>query len=178
MQPCAMNKIDSRPIALIGLPGAGKTTIGKNLARLTKMDFFDTDQVIESKIKCSIKKFFNQAGEAAFRELESKVIDELSRHQKCIISTGGGAVLRASNRNCLKEHFYCIYLRATPHELFRRLRNDQKRPLLQVQDPLYEINNLYLIRDPLYLEVADLIIDTGRPNIGVLAASIVKLIYN
>ena len=160
------------PIALVGLPGAGKTTVGKHLARSSGMSFYDTDQLIEVRLGCTVRKFFEEHGESAFRKIESATLAELGAKQNCIISTGGGIVLAEENRVCLKTRFRCVYLRATPQDLFRRLRNDKKRPLLQVADPMQVIKELFAIRDPLYTEVADVIVDTGRPPIGALVKSI------
>lgn len=162
----------SCPIVLVGLPGAGKTTVGRNLARSGGLDFLDTDQMIESKIGCTIREYFEQNGEAAFREVESLTIEGLIGRGGCVISTGGGAVLADKNRQILAKYFHCIYLRATPEDLFRRLRHDRKRPLLQVADPLQTIKQLYLVRDPLYLEVAKLVVDTGRPSVRTLVETI------
>ena len=157
---------------LVGLPGAGKTTVGRSLARIVGMDFLDTDQIIESKIGCSIRDYFDRKGEAYFREIESSTIEELIGSSRCVVSTGGGVVLDGGNRQVLKQFFNCIYLRATPEDLYRRLRYDRKRPLLQVSDPLQTLRQLYTVRDPLYMEVAKIVVDTGRPSVGTLVESI------
>lgn len=167
-----MNLVPLFPIALVGLPGAGKTTVGRNLARRSKLNFLDTDQIIESKIGCSIREFFETHGENSFRIIESSTIQELAGSTGCVIATGGGVVLNSVNRQLLLQHFNCIYLRSTPEDLFRRLRHDKKRPLLQVPDPLQTMRDLYSVRDPLYMEVAKVVVDTGRPSVGTLVDSI------
>jgi len=155
-------------IALIGLPGSGKTTVGKQLARRLQLSFVDSDHVIERRIGCPIKAYFEREGEDAFRELEQAVIDELTRAASCVLSTGGGVVLRPANRQCLHQRAKVFYLRSTPEELFRRLRHDRSRPLLQVADPLQRLRDLYAQRDPLYREVAHFVIETGRPSVATL----------
>ena len=171
-----MNESISHPlaIALVGLPGAGKTTVGRSLARHIGFKFIDSDQVIETRIGCTIREFFEQKGEAAFRQMESDVIEELTRQSNCVLSTGGGAVLMEANRYHLAHHCRCVYLRATPQDLYRRLRYDKKRPLLQVADPMKAIADLFEIRDPLYLQVATVIVDTGRPSVATLVETIMK----
>lgn len=155
-------------LTLIGLPGAGKTTVGRQLARRLQIPFVDSDQVIEERIGCSIRAFFEREGEAAFRDIEEAVIDELTQGAPCVLSTGGGAVLRPANRRRLRQRGRVFYLRSTPEELFRRLRHDRTRPLLQVADPLARLRELYAARDPLYCETAHYVIETGRPSVATL----------
>ena len=158
---------------LVGLPGAGKSTVGRQLARRLQRPFFDSDQVIEQRLGCSIREFFEREGEHGFRDLEAEVIEELTGLPQAVISTGGGAVLRAENRQRLRDRGQVVYLRAHPDELFRRLRHDKKRPLLQVADPLQRLRDLYAERDPLYRETAHFIIETGRPSVSSLVNMIV-----
>ncbi|MGQ9724753.1 MAG: shikimate kinase [Tepidimonas sp.] len=155
-------------VYLIGLPGAGKTTVGRQLARRLQLPFVDSDQVIEGRIGCTIRAFFEREGEAAFRDLEQAVIDELTRGDPCVLSTGGGAVLRPDNRRHLRERGRVFYLRSTPDELIRRLRHDRTRPLLQVADPVQRLRELYAARDPLYRETAHHVIETSRPSVATL----------
>lgn len=159
-------------IACIGLPGSGKSTVGRQLARRLNLRLLDSDQILEQRIGCSIRQFFEREGEAAFRDLESDVIDELTRGDAGVISTGGGAVLRAENRKHLHARTQVVYLHSLPDEVFRRLRHDRSRPLLQVADPLNRLNELYATRDPLYRETAHWIIETGRPSVAALVQSI------
>lgn len=160
-------------VALVGLPGAGKSAIGRRLGQRLQLPFVDSDHVIESRIGCSIRDFFEHKGEAAFRDVEQAVIADLARTEKGIVATGGGAVLREANRLCLHTGFHVVYLRATPEDLFRRLRHDVKRPLLQVADPLARLHDLHTVRDPFYREVAHDVVDTGRPSIGMIVNIIV-----
>jgi shikimate kinase len=147
--------------------------VGRQLARRLQIPFFDADQAIERRLRCSIREYFEQEGEDAFREHEEGVIADLCQEPSGILSTGGGAVLRAANRQQLHEHSYVIYLKANPEELYRRLRQDVKRPLLQVADPLVRLRDLFALRDPLYTQTAHFTIETGRPSVATLVNMIV-----
>jgi shikimate kinase len=155
-------------ISLIGLPGSGKSTVGRQLARRLQLPFFDSDHVIEQQLGCSIRAYFEREGEARFRDVEQSVIDELTQKPKCVLSTGGGVVLRPANRQHLHERSQVVYLNSSPEELYRRLRHDTSRPLLQVADPLDRLRELFTQRDPLYREAAHFIIETGRPSVPTL----------
>ncbi len=155
-------------ISLIGLPGSGKSTVGRQLARRLQVSFSDSDHAIEVQLGCSIREYFEREGEDRFRDVEESVIDQLTRDQKGVLATGGGAVLRASNRQHLRERTQVVYLSSSPDELFRRLRHDINRPLLQVADPLGRLRDLYAVRDPLYRETAHFVIETGRPSVATL----------
>jgi len=159
-------------LALVGLPGSGKSTVGRQLARRLQLPFADSDQVIEQRLGCPIRVFFEREGEERFRDIEAAVIDELTQ-QPGVLSTGGGAVLRAANREHLRSRGKVVYLKSTPEELFRRLRHDTQRPLLQVSDPLQRLRDLYAARDPLYRETAHFVIETGRPSVATLVNMIV-----
>jgi shikimate kinase len=158
---------------LVGLPGSGKSTVGRQLARRTQLPFFDSDHAIESQLGCSIREYFEREGEERFRDVEESVIDKLTQNEKGIISTGGGSVLRAANRRNLKDRGQVIYLKSSPDELFKRLRHDMNRPLLQVADPLGRLRDLYATRDPLYRETANFVIETGRPSVATLVNMII-----
>jgi len=153
-------------ISLIGLPGSGKSTVGRQLARRLQLPFMDSDHVIEQRLGCSIREYFERDGEARFRDIEEATIDELTQVTNGVLSTGGGVVLRPNNRQHLRERTHVIYLNSVPDELFRRLRHDKNRPLLQVADPLQRLRDLYTVRDPLYRETSHFIIDTGRPSVA------------
>ena len=155
-------------ISLIGLPGGGKSTIGRHLSRRLGVAFIDTDAVIEQRICCSIRAFFEQEGEDRFRDVESAVLAEIIESTHGVIATGGGIVLRERNRHLLHDKTVCVFLRSTPEELFRRLRHDLKRPLLQVADPLARLRELQRQREPLYEQAAHFIVQTGRPSVPTL----------
>jgi shikimate kinase len=156
-------------ISLVGLPGSGKSTVGRQLARRLGVGFTDSDHVIEQRLGCSIRLYFEREGEDAFRDVEQAVIDDLTQHHQGVLATGGGAVLREANRRHLHERGHVVYLRSSPEEVFRRLRHDVNRPLLQVGDPLSRLRELYEARDPLYREAAHFVIETGRPSVATLA---------
>lgn len=160
-------------IALIGLPGSGKSTVGRQLARKLQLPFFDSDHVIEERLGYSIRQAFERDGEDCFRDLEESVLDELTQISDAVISTGGGSVLRAATRQRLRERGQVVYLNSTPEELFRRLRHDVNRPLLQVADPQARLRDLYAARDPLYREAAHFVIETGRPSVATLVNMVV-----
>ncbi len=155
----------------MGLPGSGKSTIGRQLARRLSLPFFDSDHVIEERLGCSIREYFEREGEARFRDLEESVLDELTRGPVSVVSTGGGSVLRPANRTHLHERGTVVYLRSV-----RRLRHDRNRPLLQVEDPLQRLRDLFEARDPLYRQTAHFVIETGRPSVATLVNMIVMQI--
>jgi shikimate kinase len=159
--------------SLVGLPGSGKSTVGRQLARRLQLPCVDSDHAIEARLGCSIREYFEREGEESFRDVEESVIDELTLNQQGVLSTGGGSVLRLANRKNLRERGKVIYLKSSPDELFRRLRHDVNRPLLQVADPLTRLRDLYAIRDPLYRETAHYVLETGRPSVATLVNMIV-----
>ena len=156
-------------ITLIGMPGCGKSTIGRQLARLRQLPFLDTDHEIERFLGCSIREFFDREGEPAFRDVEQRVLSEtLAAPQVRVIATGGGSVLRPANRAMLKAHATVVYLHTHPDDLARRLSRDTQRPLLQVADPRQRLRDLYAVRDPIYREVADIVVDTAHKSAPML----------
>jgi shikimate kinase len=156
-------------IFLVGMMGAGKTTVGRVIARRLGRRFIDSDEAIEARCGVKIPVIFEIEGEEGFRARERSVIDELSSLPGIVLATGGGVVLAEENRRRLAERGTVIYLRAQPADLSRRLRNDRNRPLLRTADPLKRLEELYAQRDPLYSEVADIVVDTGRQKVPVLA---------
>lgn len=142
--------------------GAGKTTIGRSLAKRLDLDFFDTDKAIESRTGVSIPTIFEIEGEDGFRKRESQIIAELAAQPGRVVATGGGAVLRPENRVNMRASGFVIYLNVPPQTLWERTRHDRNRPLLQVADPLLKLTELFSIRDPLYRDVASLIVDGSR----------------
>lgn len=155
------------------MPGSGKTTVGRQLARRLGVPFHDSDHVIEHRLGCSIREFFAREGEAAFRDVEEAVLRDLADGPTAVVATGGGAVVRESTRQALREGGKVIYLRSSPEELYRRVRHDTARPLLQVADPLARLRALHAERDPLYREAAHFQIETGRPSVPTLVNMIV-----
>lgn len=153
-------------ICLVGMPGGGKSTVGRQLAKRLGWQFADSDSLIEKRIGTPIHTFFEEFGEARFREMEASAIDEISMLQNTVLATGGGAVLNPQNRQRLHARCQVVYLRSSPEELYRRLRHDTQRPLLQVSNLLARLRELYQERDPLYREVAHFIVETGRPSVG------------
>ncbi|PYE78256.1 shikimate kinase [Xylophilus ampelinus] len=137
------------------------------------LQFLDTDHVIEQRLGCSVFTYFEREGEAAFRLLESEVLHELCCLTSVVLATGGGAVLRAENRQSLRRAGRVVYLHAVPENLLRRLRHDRTRPLLQVDDPMQRLKTLYHDRDPLYREVAHEVVETGLLPASVLVQALV-----
>jgi shikimate kinase/3-dehydroquinate synthase len=159
-------------IFLVGLMGAGKTTVGRALAKKLNKRFIDSDHEIEARTGASIPLIFEIEGEASFRQREAEVIRDLTAQQDVVLATGGGAVLNAESRTYLKSRGTVIYLRASVNSLLQRTGHDRNRPLLQNADPRKTLEDLTRIRDPLYNEVAHFVVDTGRPNVQFLMQSI------
>lgn len=150
---------------LVGLMGAGKTTVGRALARVSDKRFLDSDHEIEARAGVRVPIIFEIEGEAGFRARETAVINELTALQDIVLATGGGAVLNPANREALKRNGFVIYLRANVDELYQRTCHDKNRPLLQTANPKARLQELFEARDPLYREVADLVIDTSRQSV-------------
>ncbi len=163
-------------IYLVGLMGAGKTTVGKMLARQTGKVFYDSDQEIKNKTGVSISHIFEVEGEAGFRVRESSVLNELTQMRNIVLATGGGAVLAEQNRALLRNNGIVIYLRASVDDLWARTRHDKNRPLLQTEDPHAKLSELFALRDPLYKEVADIVVDTSKQSVSSLARHILQLL--
>jgi len=162
----------SRNLFLVGLMGAGKTTVGRQLARRLGKRFLDSDHEIEERTGVKVATIFEIEGEAGFRARESRVIEELAQAGDLVLATGGGVVLDSGNRARLAERGFVIYLHAQPRDLWQRTRQDKSRPLLQGVDPLARLEELYAIRDPLYREIADIVVDTGRQGVGALVTRV------
>lgn len=151
------------------MPGGGKSTVGRHLARRLGCGFVDSDALIEQRLGESIRSFFEREGEDRFRDIEQATIDELTAQGGArVLATGGGVCLREANRLALHDRCTVVYLRSTPEELHRRLRHDTHRPLLQVADPLGRLRELFAKRDPLYRECSHFVIETGRPSVQTL----------
>jgi shikimate kinase len=152
-------------LVLVGMMGAGKTTVGRLLARRLKRRFYDTDEEVERRCGVRIPVIFDIEGETGFRARESQMIEELCALDAIVLATGGGAVLGESNRRAIAGCGTVVYLHALPPQLWQRVRRDRNRPLLATADPQKKLEELYAQRDPLYREVADLVIDTGRQSV-------------
>jgi shikimate kinase len=164
-----MTSLDARElrrnIFLVGLMGAGKTSVGRLLAKDLRMTFVDCDHEIEKRTGVTVSVIFEIEGEEGFRRRESALLRELVQAENVVLATGGGAVLRAENREALARHGIVVYLRATVDELWQRTRHDRNRPLLRTEDPRARLAELFEQRDPLYREVADITIETGSQSL-------------
>ncbi len=156
-------------IFLVGLMGAGKTSVGRLLAKRFCKTFYDCDQEIERRTGVKIPVVFEIEGEEGFRAREAAVLLELASFNNIVLATGGGAVLREENRHALMQNGTVVYLRASLDDLWQRTRHDRNRPLLQIADPRAKLEELFAHRDPLYREVAAIVVDTGNQSLGNLA---------
>ncbi|OOF59516.1 shikimate kinase AroK [Rodentibacter myodis] len=170
---------EKRNIFLVGPMGAGKSTIGRQLAQQLNMDFVDSDAAIEERAGADISWIFDLEGEEGFRKREERIINELTQLQGIVLSTGGGAVMSKDNRNYLSARGIVIYLETTVDKQFQRTQRDKKRPLLQgTDDPRQVLEDLAKIRNPLYEEIADITLPTDDQNAKVTVNQIVDLIDN
>lgn len=171
-----MDGSDDAPVFLVGMMGAGKTTVGRRLARRLGWSFVDADRELEARLGVPVSTVFELEGEDGFRRREAALIDELTRRGGLVLATGGGAVVTASNREALRTRGRVVYLRASVGDLWHRLRRDTARPLLRTADPRARIEQLVAARDPLYREIAHCIVDTGRqPVDSVVGAILLRL---
>ena len=169
-KPAARRGRGGGNIFLVGLMGAGKTTVGKLLARRLGKTFYDCDQEIERTTGVGIPVIFEIEGEAGFRAREAKMLADLvGGHRDIVLATGGGAVLSADNRKLLAGNGVVVYLRAAVADLWGRTRHDRNRPLLKTGDPLARLEELFAERDPLYRSIADIVMDTGSQSLNSLA---------
>jgi len=163
-------------IYFIGLMGAGKTTIGRLLAKQLGREFYDSDHEVERKTGVKIPLIFELEGESGFRKRETAAIEELSQMDNLVVATGGGAVLLEENRAFLKNTGKIIYLRAKVNDLYQRTRSDKSRPLLQGANPKQKLEELYTVRDPIYTALADYIVDTGAQSANEITARIEQML--
>lgn len=169
---------EKRNIFLIGPMGAGKSTIGRQLAQMLNMDFLDSDSVIEERAGADIDWIFDIEGEAGFRKRESRILNELTQAQGLVLSTGGGSIITKENRNVLSARGIVVYLETTVDKQFERTQRDKKRPLLQTEDPYQTLVELAKVRNPLYEEIADITIKTDEQSAKVVANQIIDMMDN
>lgn len=155
-------------IFLVGLMGAGKTTVGKLLARRLNKSFVDADHELEKRTGASVPLIFELEGEVGFRRREALLLKELVLRQNIVLATGGGVILAAENRRLLSDHGIVIYLNTKVPELWQRTRHDKKRPLLRTSNPRAKLEELFCERDPLYRKIADVIVDSSATNVHAL----------
>lgn len=173
-----MNNPIPENLFLIGPMGAGKTSVGILLAKTLELAFTDSDREIEARTGVSIPTIFDIEGEAGFRRREAEVIDELTQKSGIVLATGGGVVLNDENRRHLKDRGCVVYLKASIEQLYERTRHDRNRPLLQTDDPLQRIREIFNERDPIYRDLADLTINTDKRSIQHVVKEILEKLTN
>lgn len=159
-------------IFLVGPMGAGKSAVGRQLARLLRLEFIDSDEEIENRTGVDIPFIFEKEGEEGFRKREVKVIDELSQREGVVLATGGGAIMNADSRNRLGARGYVVYLYTSVDQQLERTQRGRNRPMLDAENPEKVLGDLMALRDPLYREVADLIVDTDGRRVSTVAKEI------
>ena len=166
-------KFSSGNLILVGMMGSGKTTMGRTLSRHLGMTFVDSDEEVQKRTGVTIPHIFDIEGEAGFRQRESTVIRDLAIRDNMVLATGGGAVISEQNREVLQQTGIVIYLKASVHDLWQRTRHDRNRPLLQTADPRAKLTELHRQRDPLYQQVADIVIQSGKQSAHALMLHLV-----
>lgn len=169
---------DGKPLFLVGMMGAGKTTIGRGLARMLGREFVDLDHELEARCGVRVPVIFEIEGEAGFRRREAQTLQECTQRRDIVMATGGGAILAEQSRSLLRERGLVVYLRATLDELFRRTSRDRNRPLLATPDPRGTLRQLMTARDPLYTEVAHVTIDTGASSVNAVVKHVLNRLNN
>ena len=165
-------------IYLVGLMGSGKTTVGRRLATQLGREFIDTDQTLEQRTGVTVSHIFEVEGEAGFREREARLLEEVSREENRVVSTGGGIVLDPENRKRMLDSGITVYLNASLAVLWNRLRDCKTRPLLKTDDPKATIRQLIVARDPLYRENADLVVEVSSDSASKTANHIAQWVKN
>ncbi|MDT8371598.1 MAG: shikimate kinase AroK, partial [Gammaproteobacteria bacterium] len=161
-------------IFLVGPMGAGKSTVGKQLAKSLGRDFYDSDKELEKRTGVSISWIFEMEGEQGFRIREQKIIDELTGLKDIVLATGGGVVLAEENRRVLRSRGHVVYLSASLEQLLKRTSKDKSRPLLETENPKQRIKDILSVRDPLYRDVADIELKTGEQSIQHVVSDLIK----
>lgn len=173
-RPDSGRKFESGNLVLVGMMGSGKTTMGRALARHLGKVFVDSDEEIIKRTGVTVPHIFDIEGEAGFRLRETAVIRDLVGRDNIVLATGGGAVLAEENRAMLQQNGIVIYLKANVHDLWQRTRHDRNRPLLQTSDPYARLTELFQQRDPLYQQVSDIVVQSGKQSVHVLMQHLVE----
>jgi shikimate kinase len=168
-----LRKFKSGNLILVGMMGSGKTTMGRSLARHLGKTFVDSDEEIIKRTGVTIPHVFDVEGEAGFRVRETTAIADIVQRDNIVLATGGGAVLAEQNRALLQLNGIVIYLKASVHDLWQRTRHDRNRPLLQTADPYAKLAELHHLRDPIYQEVADIVVLSGKRSVHALMLHLV-----
>jgi shikimate kinase len=176
--PDHRRKLPSGNLVLVGMMGSGKTTMGRTLSMHLGKVFVDSDEEIQKRTGVTIPHIFDVEGEPGFRVRETAAIADLAKRDNMVLATGGGAILTEQNRKLLQQCGIVIYLRASVHDLWHRTRHDRNRPLLQTDDPYGKLMELYRQRDPLYQQVADIVIQSGKQSAHSLMLHLVGEIEN
>jgi shikimate kinase len=163
-RPATSRKLQSGNLILVGMMGSGKTTMGRTLARHLVKVFVDSDEEIINRTGVTVPHIFDVEGEAGFRLRETAAIRELVGRDNMVLATGGGAVLEEQNRAMLQQNGIVIYLKASVHDLWQRTRHDRNRPLLQTGNPHAKLTELFQQRDPLYRQVSDIVVQSGKQS--------------
>lgn len=171
--PGSGRKLESGNLILVGMMGSGKTTMGRVLARQLGKEFVDSDEEIIRRTGVTVPHIFDVEGEAGFRQREAAAIRELAGRDNMVLATGGGAVLDGDNRAILKQSGIVIYLKASAHDLWQRTRHDRNRPLLQTGNPYARLVELFQQRDPLYRQVSDIVVQSGKQSAHTLMLRLV-----
>ncbi|MGA9665581.1 MAG: shikimate kinase [Gallionella sp.] len=172
----AYRKLQSGNLILVGMMGSGKTTMGKALARQFGKTFVDSDEEIIKRTGVTVPHIFDIEGEAGFRLRESAAIKDLTARNNLVLATGGGAVLTEENRSALQHSGIVIYLKASVHDLWQRTRHDRNRPLLQTRDPHGRLTELFQQRDPLYQQISDIVVQSGKQSVHALMLHLIEKI--
>ena len=171
--PANSRKLASGNLILVGMMGSGKTTMGRALAKHLGKDFVDSDEEIIKRTGVTVPHIFDVEGEAGFRQRETAAIRELTGRYNMVLATGGGAVLDGQNRTMLQQNGIVIYLKANAHDLWQRTRHDRNRPLLQTENPYAKLIELFQQRDPLYRQVSDIVVQSGKQSAHALMLRLV-----
>jgi shikimate kinase len=166
-------KCESGNLILVGMMGSGKTTMGRSLAKHLGKTFVDSDEEIINRTGVTVPHIFDIEGEAGFRLRETAAIRDIVGRDNMVLATGGGAVIEEQNRTMLQQNGIVIYLKASVYDLWQRTRHDRNRPLLQINDPHAKLTELFNQRDPLYRQVSDIVVQSGKQSVHALMLHLV-----